>query len=198
MPMVETFLTMSFAFCDICSLMTRIAHCVLDPGIPSAAVAAPCPTSALRMAADAVSTWPANARSSSGSTSKEPPEGRGRRKSSDRKQFDPNAPRELPNAPICAGLRRMASGRQHLIQRRVEQAKPVVGGAGQRLGGVLRMRHQADDAAVGRADARDVAHRAVGVVAVAEHHPALALEFVEHLLAGHIAALAGFQWHQDV
>ena len=44
----------------------------------------------------------------------------------------------------------------------------------------------------------DVAHRTVGVVAVAEHHPALALEFVEHGFAGHVAALAGLQRHQQL
>ena len=60
-------------------------------------------------------------------------------------------------------------------------SEPVVGRAGERLGRVLGVRHQPDHPAVGRRDARDVAHRAVGVVAVAEHHAAVALELVEHV-----------------
>ena len=63
---------------------------------------------------------------------------------------------------------------------------------------MLGVRHQADDPAVGRRDACDVAHRAVGVVAVAEHHPAVTLELVEHVLGRDVAALAGFQRHQQV
>ena len=44
----------------------------------------------------------------------------------------------------------------------------------------------------------DVAQRAVRVVAVAEHHPALALELVEHGLGRDVTALTGLQRHQDV
>jgi hypothetical protein len=60
------------------------------------------------------------------------------------------------------------------------------------------MGHQADDAAVGGADARDVALRTVRIVAVAEHHAAVAFELVEYFVAGHEAAFARFQRHQDV
>lgn len=46
--------------------------------------------------------------------------------------------------PDAVGLRA-----QHAVQRGVEQAEAVVRRAGERLGGVLGMRHQADDASVG-------------------------------------------------
>src|SRR5215217_3681217 len=63
---------------------------------------------------------------------------------------------------------------------------------------MLGMRHQPDHPAVGRRDARDVPHRAVGVVAVAEHYAALALELVEHLLVGDVAALTRLQRHHQI
>src|SRR6185312_1764994 len=47
-------------------------------------------------------------------------------------------------------------------------------------------------------DACDIALRAVGVVAVAEYHPTLALELVEHLLTGDVAALPRLQRHQQI
>ena len=47
----------------------RTAHCVVDPGSPSAAVDAVCPTSTALMALEASSTCPAKARNTSGSTS---------------------------------------------------------------------------------------------------------------------------------
>src|SRR6185312_478734 len=43
-----------------------------------------------------------------------------------------------------------------------------------------------------------IAQRTVGVVAVAEHHPALALQLVEHLLAGDVAALTGLERDEQV
>ncbi len=60
------------------------------------------------------------------------------------------------------------------------------------------MRHQADDAAVGRAHARDAAHRAVEVLAIAEDHAVLALELVEHGFGGDVAALPRLQRDQQV
>jgi len=72
-------------------------------------------------------------------------------------------------------------------QRRVEQAEPVVGRP-VRASVRARVRHQTDDAAVGRTMPA-MSRSEPLVVAVAEHHPALAIELVEHLLAGDVAAL---------
>ena len=72
---------------------------------------------------------------------------------------------------------------------RLEQPEPV-GRAGQRVDGVLGMRHQPDDVAGRVADARDVARRAVEAVAgrVAEHDLAVRLELVEHRVGRPVAA----------
>ena len=72
-----------------------------------------------------------------------------------------------------------------------EEAEAVGARAGEVLDRVLGVRHEPDDPAVLAGDAGDVAARAVGVaVGVAEHDPALALEPVEVVVGGHVAALA--------
>jgi len=52
-------------------------------------------------------------------------------------------------ARIARCRRRFRLGRQNSVQRRIEQAEPVVRRTGQRLDGMLGMRHQPDHAAVG-------------------------------------------------
>ena len=97
--------------------------------------------------------------------------------------------------PLAASLRRsirsLAPTARWRPRRggRLEQLQ-AVGRAGQRVDGVLGMRHQADDVAALVADAGDVVERAVGVVArcVAEDDPALGLELGEHLRRGEVAA----------
>src|SRR5919204_906581 len=61
---------------------------------------------------------------------------------------------------------------------------------GERVYGVLGMGHQAEDVAGGVAHARDVAQRAVGVVAgrVAQQHLAARLQLVERVLPRVVAA----------
>ena len=81
----------------------------------------------------------------------------------------------------------------------MKKPRPSVGRAGQRLDGVLGVRHQADDVAGRVGDAGDVAVRAVRVdVDVAGDDPALGLELVEGALVGDVAALAVLQRDDDL
>ena len=90
------------------------------------------------------------------------------------------------------------------VQHREEQPEAVVGGSGERVDGVLGVRHQAGDPAVGGADPGDVPQRAVRIALgrwvadVAEQHPALALQFVEHVVGGDEAALGVLHRDQDL
>ena len=54
-----------------------------------------------------------------------------------------------------------------------------VGGAQQRIGGALGMRHHAHHVAAFIADAGDIAQRAVGIIDVAQHHAILRFQHVE-------------------
>ena len=49
----------------------------------------------------------------------------------------------------AAAVPEQSSGSQNGIEHGVKQAQPIVGGSGQRFGGVLGMGHQPDDAAIG-------------------------------------------------
>ena len=81
---------------------------------------------------------------------------------------------------------------------RGEEAEPVGRRPGQRVDGVLRVRHQADHVALGVADARDVAGGAVGrAVGVPDDHPAGALELVQRRLVGDEGALAVLDRHGE-
>ena len=61
------------------------------------------------------------------------------------------------------------------------------------------MRHESDDRARGIRDARDVAQAAVGVdLEIARDHQALALEPVQRLLVGDVAALAVLERDDDL
>ncbi len=57
--------------------------------------------------------------------------------------------------PRTRGPGRQNSSPYEAVQYRKEQPHTVITRSGQRLGGVFRMRHQPDDAAVGRRDPRD-------------------------------------------
>ena len=83
--------------------------------------------------------------------------------------------------------------------REREEAEAVGARPGQRLDGVLGVRHQPDDVAGRVGDAGDVAVGAVGVAAeVAHDDPALGLELVEGALVGDVAALAVLQRDDDL
>ena len=73
-------------------------------------------------------------------------------------------------------------------------------GADERLDGVLRVRHEADDVAGLVGDAGDVAERAVGVArpTVAEGDPALGLQLVERVLVGDVPAVHVLQRDVDL
>ncbi|VBA43713.1 hypothetical protein LAUMK13_04666 [Mycobacterium innocens] len=58
---------------------------------------------------------------------------------------------------VRAGISASASGHQHRVQHRIEQAQTVVGRTGQRLDRVFRVGHQPDHPTAGRADAGNVA-----------------------------------------
>ncbi len=69
----------------------------------------------------------------------------------------------------------------------------------QRLGGALGVRHHAHHVASCVQNAGDVAHRAVGIIQIAERHAVFSLQFVERALVGHIAAFAvGDRQTQDL
>ena len=109
----------------------------------------------------------------------------------------------LPSAPVV--MRRPR--REHALEQRREEAQSV--GAPEaprvavraeaRLDRVLRVRHQADDAAAGVRDARDVPVGAVRVaVEVAGDHVALLLEAVQRRVVRDVPALAVLERDHDL
>src|SRR5690606_6054641 len=110
-------------------------------------------------------------------------------------------PREV--LPRVQTNRRLSLGgrdqRLQCVECGVEHTEPVVGRPGEGVDGVLGVRHEPDDPAIGAAHARDVTTGTVGVaVDVAEHHAPLALQLVERRGVGPVTTLTRLDRDEDV